>query len=253
TWDEVTAISKTLTKTNAAGDILQSGLPMGTFENTEHAFEILTTLILQAGDAIVRKSDRGVSITERTTDALIFYTSFAEPGHPNFSWKSASGNSLDAFAQEKAAFAFGFSRDIPTVRQKNPHLNFGILPFPQRSAARSQVVYADYVFPTVYRYSLSPVAAWRFISFMASKDAAKKYVERFGLAPARRDLLAENAPALLLDPFYRQSLIARNWLIPNEATSRKIFSEAVNSILLKTVKPVEATNRLREQMRLILQ
>lgn len=252
-WDEVVAISRKLTEKNKVGEIIKSGLPLGTSQNVEHSFEIASSLILQEGDPIIRRTPALLPVLEESAmRALAFYTSFADPGDVNFSWSNRLPNSLTAFSQTTSVFGFGFYEDIARIRAKNPHLNFGILPFPQKKDIRSPVVYGRYSFPAVLKSSKNILASWQFVDFITRGEGANMYIEKTGIPPARRDLLASRPTNPDLDVFYRQALIAKTWPIPDEFRTKRLFSDTIESIVSRTSTVSEAVQNLRRRLDLLL-
>ena len=252
TWDDVVTTSRTLTQKTSAGDVGQSGIALGAYQNVDHAFEIISAMILQEGDPIINPSTNQAVLDIRAKSAVSFYTSFADPQNQNYSWDKRFDNSLDSFSEEKTAMVIAFSTDLTRIKAKNPHLNFGILPFPQKSDSARRIVYADYIFPTVSRTSPNPLSAWQFVLFLASKDSAKRFADGTGLAPARRDLISEKPASSLSQAFYRQALIARTWPVPNEPAVRNLFGNMISSILSKKSSPSEALDRMRDELGLLI-
>ena len=252
-WDELVTLSRQLTQKNAIGEITKTGLPLGTSRTIDNSFEILSTLILQEGDSIVTQSlSPDVELRQGAAKAMAFYTSFADPAQKNYSWSDRMPNSLTAFAQTTSAFAIGFSSDIARIRAKNPHLNFGIAPFPQKNNAPVPVVYGRYVFPTVLKFSKNPAAAWQFVNYLASFEGASKYLRKTLLPPARRDILSAKAPISDLDIFYRQALIARGWAIPDNAATRNLFQDAIDSVVSGTSDSSKTMDNLGQRLDLLL-
>ena len=251
-WEEVVELSRKLTKIDpSGGDIIRSGIALGSFDNVEHALEIISALILQRGDSIINSKTGGVELREGTKDAFSFYTSFADQTKQNFSWSSRLANSFDALAEEKSTMAFGFSGDIKKILAKNPHLNLGVISFPQLKNARLPLSYAAYFFPTVSKFSKHRLESWQFILFAVSGDSAKEYLEKSNRPPARRDLLSQVPQNPLLEVFYKQSLIAQSWPIPDYEAVNRLFGEAVQTILTQRdiSKPVE---KMESQLKLLL-
>lgn len=252
TREELTNLAHTLTKTDPSGEIAFSGLAAGTGANTEHAFELMSALILQNGDPIVRPGVRDAILGDRTRDALAFYSSFTDPRSRAFSWTSRAGNSLDALAEEKAAMALGFFRDLARIKKQNPHINLGVARFPQRAGATNPLTYGSFVFPTVSKLSRHPIPAWQLALFLGSRDAAAGYLEATGLAPARRDLIAAGAHSANQEIFYRQALIAKDWRIPNYSSTRRIFEQIADALASRATNPAEARSRLQQQISILL-
>ncbi len=251
TWEEVVQISNRLKKITPADDIARSGIALGDAKNVEHAFEIIQSLLLQNGERIIDRGTRTVELGNGAVKAFGFYASFSDKKSPSFSWTGRMKNSLDAFAEGETAMVIGFPEDIERLRAKNPHLNFDVKLFPLLKDARRQAVHARYFFPVVSKRSPNTVAGWQFILYLSSDEASKIYLEKTGKAPARRDLIAKGI-AGELDIFYKQSLIARGWPIPDEQKTRRIFEEAITSLVSKQVSIDEAIARLREQLQLLI-
>ena len=252
-WEDLITASGKLTQKNAVGEIMKSGLPLGTSRTIDNSFEILSTIILQKGDPIVRRSQNPqAELQGEGVQAMTFYTSFANPTHKNFSWSDRMPRSLTAFAENRSAFVIGFYEDIARIRAKNPHLNFGIAPFPQYKGVAIPVVYGRYFFPTVLKFSKNPVAAWQFIQYLASNEGADAYTKKTSKPPVRRDLLSTKAPTADLDIFYKQALIAKSWPVPDDTATRRLFQDAIESVMSGTLTANEAMNNLNSQLDLLL-
>lgn len=73
TWDDFSKLSRSLTVKDEKGIIKTAGTAMGTFDNINHAPDIISLLLLQNGADINNLS----KTLENSSDALSFYTSFA--------------------------------------------------------------------------------------------------------------------------------------------------------------------------------
>lgn len=252
TWEEIVALSRSLTKKNQLGEISRPGFAFGTIANTEYFFAIINSLILQKGESVIAKKNNTINVGSKTAEAFDFYRSFSDPANPNFSWNVRLPKSLDAFAEENVPMALGFASDLKRIHAKNPHLNFGVNPFPQPEDAKTKTVYADYFFPTVSKSSNNKEAAWQLVLFLTSREQAKKYLEKTGRPAARRDLVSEGSPTAELEVFWKQALIAKSWPVPDEKAAKRIFQDALEPVLTKVTTPDQAVNKLREQLRLLL-
>ncbi len=250
TWDEVISRAQSLTARSSAGDILTSGLAIGSGANVERSFEVINSMILQ-NTPRQRQSNGSIVFEEGALNAIKFYTSFAAPSQPTFFWTSRLPSSFTMFSQERAAMTFGMSEDIARILQKNPHLNLGIAPFPQQINTRFPVVYGEYFFPTVLKTAKNPGPAWQFILYIGAGDGAKTYAQVSGRPAGRRDILSAKAPAPQLDVAYRQSLIARSWTAPDQKTTRRLFTEALDEIASGAARPQEVLAKLGQQLQLL--
>ncbi|MCX6747962.1 MAG: extracellular solute-binding protein [Candidatus Nomurabacteria bacterium] len=137
-WDEFNEMSGKITKKDDAGQIIKSAVGFGQYSNVNNAKDIVTALFMQTGNPIVqneggalRSSLSGLETSKSLGDALAFYTSFADPLKPSYSWNKGFPNSQDAFSSGSVAFYFGFASELPTLIKKNPNQNLGIAPLPQ--------------------------------------------------------------------------------------------------------------------------
>lgn len=251
TWEETVEIAKRLTKLSPAKDVIKSGMALGTFQNISHAFEILSALMLQNGDAIIDRVTKEPALGDNAGEALRFYASFADSSRQHFSWSSRLKDSLSSFAEGTAAMAIGFSGDIPKIEAKNPHLLLGVAPLPQARNSNTSLTYGSYFFPTVSKFSKNPSAAWQFALYLASPESAKFYLDATGKAPARRDLIGQGTRSGLLETFYRQALIAKGWPVPDRERAEKIFKEAIEA-MNKGGSPGDAIQRAEEKLKLLI-
>ena len=251
TWDAFTAISRRLTAIAPSGDITRSGAALGTAENIPHALELVSAMILQSGDPIAR-ADGHVDLGSAAEQALQFYTSFASIGNQNFSWSPRMGSAFDAFAEGTSVMAFGFSDDIPRIQARNPHLRLGVAPLPQLGKGTPRT-YGAYNFMAVSRSSANFATAWQFALYMSSPDGARLYAQGSGRPPVRRDLIA-SASQSITDPagvFSRQALIARDWPIPDESATRRIFNDAIEGVASRTYTATQVLGRIRDKLQLL--
>lgn len=247
-WSEVVKIARSFTKKDIFGKIKQAGIALGAYDNVQNAFEIISSLIFQEGDRILRRGEGTIDMGAGSTAALAFYTSFANESYPNYSWSTEMLNSIEAFAAEKAVLAFGTWRDKEQIRFRSPYLDFGVIPFPQKKGAQKKIVYGNYYFLAISRQSKHPTEAIQFLSFAALQDGARIYLNRTGRAPVRRDLINAGAPTPEQDVFYKQALIARSWAVPDDEVVRAYFREAVNSVLNHSATPSLAISKLSGQI-----
>ncbi|MBI3627550.1 MAG: extracellular solute-binding protein [Candidatus Sungbacteria bacterium] len=257
TWDDFAAASGLMVARLINGDLTQSGASIGTAQNVNHFFEILSELILQTGNPIATL-DGHVTLADKTGDsypalsALNFYTSFADPSNKNYSWTNAGPNSLEAFAQGQAGMYFGYAADLETIITKNPHLNFSVAPFPQL-AKGSRKSFARYPVLAVTRASTNPTIAWAFISNFYTAANQKILIDALGLPPARRDLIHSLPPNKILRPFYDQVLSGQSWPIPDYGRAQSIFRTMIESAVSGgSIGSADAISRAAGQLKLLL-
>ncbi|OGH06308.1 MAG: hypothetical protein A2171_00925 [Candidatus Levybacteria bacterium RBG_13_35_9] len=193
TWNDFIDASKALTVKDENGKIKTAGAAMGTYDNVNHAPDILSLLFLQNG---VDLNDI-VTHRERVEGALNFYSSFAT--NSDNVWDDTLDPSLLAFSKGNLAMYFGYSWDFFSIKKFNPNLSFQIVPVPQ--LADQSVNLASYWALGVSSKTQNQKEAFDFIKYFMSKEVQQKlYAEEskerpFGEPYARVDLaqnLSEN-------------------------------------------------------------
>lgn len=237
TWEELADVVKTLKRISPLGTVQRAGIAMGLVQNVEHGALIISALILQTGNPIYdAKSGRYVLGQGENTEggsavsAFKFYSEFADPRSPFFTWNSLLPNSREAFATEKASLYIGFASDLPKIEAQNAHLNLGVAPLPQ-IALDDRVSFARFNTFTVSRRAEDPELAWTILSWLSNEQVARTIAERALLPPAHRALTQDSPPHRLLAPFYQQILAARSWEIPDLQAVNAIFDEAIAGII----------------------
>lgn len=237
TWEELASAVQKLKRISPLGTIQRAGIAMGLIQNVQHGTPIISALVLQTGNPVYdRTAGRyvlGQAVNEEggtAASALKFYSEFANPKSPFFTWNSLMTNSRDSFATEKASFYIGFASDLPKIESQNAHLNLGVAPLPQ-IAAGDQVSFARFDMFTVSRNAENPGLAWTVLSWLTNEDVARAIASRMLLPPAHRALTQDTPPHRLLSPFYLQILAARTWEIPDQLSVDGIFAEAIDQIL----------------------
>jgi len=114
---------KDLSKQDAKGDIIQSGVALGTADNIERASDILSILMMQNGTVIM--SDSGEVLIDQipagsnnyhpSLGALRFYTDFANPMKEVYCWNDDLDDSLKRFTEGNTAIMFGYSYHGQTI------------------------------------------------------------------------------------------------------------------------------------------
>lgn len=216
-WAEFVDAVKKTTKYDASGNIIQSGVGLGT-DSVENMFDILSVLIMQNGVELANGRtatfasglERGNITTHPTMEALRFYTDFARATKDVYSWNEKMGSALDAFARGRSVFYFGFAYDLPRVRAKAPQMNFEVIPLPQLNQS-SPVNVASYWVESVVKKSKHQNEAWDFIRFMTTSENIKAYTLYTRRPTPLRAQIAEQSADIGLAPFTSQVLNAQNW------------------------------------------
>ncbi|MBI3020366.1 MAG: extracellular solute-binding protein [Parcubacteria group bacterium] len=241
-WSEFLTLAPSITKKDAVLNIRQSVIAFGDFLNVRNAKDILSMLILQAGNPIVEKegSARRVTLRENrgfatppSESALRFYTEFANPSKPIYSWNRSLPDSRDMFAAGDLAVYFGYAGERGALAIQSPRLNFDVAMAPQTKDAARKATFGKMLGVAVLKNSRNAQTAFYAAFALTGKPFLDSFGKTSGLPPVRRDLLAQkprNADAFT-SVFYDSALISRAWLDPQPAETSRIFDAAVRNVL----------------------
>ncbi len=192
TWEDVINDVSKLTVKSKDGQIITSGMALGTASNVDHFSDIFGLFLVQNGGNI-RKLDQ-----PEATGALESYRKFAEA--PNNFWSESLPSSVNAFIQEKVAMIIVPSWEILTIKATNPEIGLKVIPVPEIPGG-SPVSIASYWVEGVSKQSKNQLEAWKFLKYLSDRDNMTKLYELqskarlFGEAYSRVDLaitLAQN-------------------------------------------------------------
>jgi ABC-type glycerol-3-phosphate transport system substrate-binding protein len=217
-WTDFLAAVEKTTRLDRDGNIIQSGVALGTGNNIEHAPDILAFLMIQKGitvtDSGIATFARGLqnrdAINHPTLEALRFYSDFARPTKKVYSWNDKQETALQNFARGKSVFYLGFAYDLARIHGLSPQMTIGVVPVPQLTP-ESPVNVANYWVESVVKKSTHQNEAWDFIRFISLPDNLKIYSDATHIpSPLRVHVQAatENPETA---PFAASLLTATNW------------------------------------------
>lgn len=235
-WDELFAEAEQLTKRDATGAITQSGVALGTFDNIDHAKDILSAMLIQSGNTIAslnaQTNSVDVSLLNAPTPAasiLSFYTQFADQQKPVYSWNLALTDSQSVFLSNRLAAYFGFSSEFPDIRAKSPNLNFDVTYLPQSRAGQTSGTLARLYGLAVLKSSKDPISALTAIKLMTGADSIQAFITNTAWAPVRKDVsVPASNPYQAV--FAQSALVSFTWADPNRSASDTAFRDMINSV-----------------------
>jgi len=238
-WDELLQLAPILTQKNDRNDIQKSAVALGNFQNISNAKDILATLMIQTGNPMIQATDLGLVATfdgaqekyPPMDTSLRFFTDFADPLKPIYSWNNSLPEAKSDFVAEDLAMYFGYASEISGVRTKNPNMNFGVASIPQIRGSAYRSTLAKIGGIAVMKASVQKSQAFFIAQLLASPDLSGSLSQGLALPPARRDLLSvvQNDPSMQM--FYQSALVGKTWLDPSAAKTTEILKNAVNDIL----------------------
>ncbi|TAL49570.1 extracellular solute-binding protein [Patescibacteria group bacterium] len=235
-WAEFFELSQKLTQRDGLLNITQSAVALGEYRNIRGSKELIVTLVMQAGNPIVLKSENAfASVLAETLNkaappaesALNFYTQFSNPAKPFYSWNRSLPDSQQMFLAGDLALYTGLASELPLLKLKNPNLNFDIALLPQSQSDERNSIYGKMLAFAISKQTRNLPAAFKVATQLIGRDSAKGFADSLSMAPARRDLLSRPPGDAFGAVLYQSALIARGWLDPNQEGTSKIFSEMI--------------------------
>lgn len=258
TWDQLSVQTQLIKKQDNKGYFTRSGVSIGTNSNVNRAVDILSLFMLQQG-AMAYSPDgtrptfadpvqKNGQTTTPGLQALRFYTSFANPQSPNYNWNLRSDYSIDAFANGRTAYLFGYSYLRGTILGKAPNLNFDVAPVPQPNLDNPAVNFANYWGYVVGKQSKNPDYAWDFLKNITSKDNLDKYYAQTKVPASRLDLIELQAADPEIGVFSNANLTAKSFYKPDQQKTDDIFGQMIDNVILHGFREEDALNQAQAQV-----
>ena len=260
TWEGVVNdIIPTMVERDYSRNIIRSPLAFGEYRNINNGFSILSMLLLQGGSALVTERDEKYQLLLNTTvagsgqpleNALTFYTNFASPSNPLYSWNRALGLDRDEFLGEKLVLYFGKGSEARSLAAQNPNLNFDIAEVPQGAQATVRRTYASFYGLALLKSSANKTGAFAVLQELGTAAQSKILADALNMAPAHRTTLTAGSNDQYGRISYKASIVGRGWLNPDIVRTNDIFSQMVEDVLSNRYRPSDsasdAVSRLSE-------
>jgi ABC-type glycerol-3-phosphate transport system substrate-binding protein len=273
-WDQFSDTSgtpgliSTITHRDTNANVTQSALALGEWDNVDNAKEILATLMLQAGTPISGRDQQGAEISALNSNpnnapiqpsdaAVSFYTQFANPTSPTYTWNASLPDSLNFFLSGNLATYFGFASELFSIQQKNPNLNFDVTYMPQIRPAGTdtakQSVFAHMYGISIVKQSRNIPTAFTAMTALVEPAAITALDGVTSLPPVRTDLLAAKPTNPYQVVFYNSALISAGWVDPNGTGSSQIFRTMIQSIDNGSARVSDALGTADQSLNLLFQ
>ncbi len=247
TWTEFLSIVPEISKSDDLGTVFQSAVAMGEYKNITHAKDIISTLMMQAGNPIVRQTqevfDDGTSLTTFNSallekkqneisrpaeNALQFYTQYSDPSRDLYSWNKSLGNDKDLFLQEDLIMYFGKASEYEKLKRRNPNLNFDVAPLPQRSVG-NKLVASDFMSLAVVKNHNAARDNYQGVLDLLNPYVHGKLAERINLPSTRRDLVAQEYADAVYQAFNQVTLYSTAFVDVAPRESDVLFEEMIQN------------------------
>lgn len=262
TWNQFVQDVVKLSTKDRFGNLIKLAAALGTSNNINNTSDIASLLMLQIGTKMISDDGSRAAFEEpirvgATTfnpgeTALRFYTDFANPKLPVYTWNASQPNSLDAFIQGKIAIILDYNLVMNEIKKRAPNLRLGISPVPQPKDAQRKVNYANYWAYSVPATSKNPQAAWQFLMYMTRQDIEQAYVDFVQRPASRRDILSSQQNSPDIGPFVDAILSAVSWYQVDSKGIDKIFRDMIDEVVLGGAKPSEAVTRAADKVSILM-
>ena len=236
TWREFQEQMESLARISSSDQVLQAGAALGTSDNVERAFDIVSALMMQNGTQMTDSRGRATFAAENDKvflggQAVSFYTDFANPLKQVYTWNDNQLDSFNAFTNGDVAYFFGYAYHAPLIQEANEKLNFSIAGFPQIDGGKT-VNYANYWVETVSRASDNTDWAWDFILFAADENNVESFLSSTQKPTALRGLITSQLEDEVLSIFSSQTLTAESWYKGKDASvAEEAFLDLIDDFL----------------------
>ncbi|MEX0935111.1 MAG: ABC transporter substrate-binding protein [Candidatus Paceibacterota bacterium] len=236
--------------------IERAAIALGTFSNIANAADIFSLLLLQSGNPIAQWSGNGVESVlapKNSRNASIvlsvvrFYTEFADPDTPTYTWNSALPEAQSIFATNNLGLYIGFASEIRRIRSRNPNLNFDVTSVPQ---IRDEVprTYAHVLGIAVLERSSQLSEAVRGAILLSNRAFAESISSIQLLPPARRDLLQSEPSDAYMNLFYRAAVRSVSWPDVNLYRSYDVFETLVDDVTSGRLRGSDAIEKAHNNL-----
>ena len=251
-WDDFSADVLKLTKKDSNFNITQSGTAFGQYLNISHAKDILSNLFVQAGTSLIGQNSQGEYVSalsgglkgdsNSSLSALTFYTGFADPTNPSYSWNGSFPKDIENFTGGELSMYFGLASELSGISLKNPNLNFDVSLVPQVRNTSQQSVFGKIYGLAILKNTKNINSAYPQVLKLTGTEAVGIFSKSTGLPPARKDLLSVKSADLYMQVFYDSALRMKVFLDPNPALTGNIFKNMIESVVVGKLKASEAIN-----------
>lgn len=250
-WTEFANLNDRIVRKKDNGIIDRSYTALGEYDNVDHAKKILFSLLSQVGvnmsfydfdmnsyvSGLTKskiQNQNGESASKLTRDVLLYYTEFANPTKPSYTWNKSFKSSRESFLAGDLAVYFGPGSEVEYIKTRNPNLNFAIAQIPQ-AYQNNKVTYGKIYALGFLITSKDPNSTYQnAMSFFNTYDLNQSLSNSIGLASARRDVLSTSKAAKTnadIAVINSSAIFAKTWMDPDARTTDDILQTMINSIV----------------------
>ncbi len=260
-WDEFFTLAPILTTVDRVKNISKSAVALGEFSNITNVKDILSALLFQSGDDIIKKTSKKVEVVlgdsasgggKPAESALRFFMEFSNSAKPFYSWNKSLPSSKDMFTSGDLAIYFGYAGELSNIIAKNSHLNFSISPIPQIRDSGKKITFGKMYGLAIAKNSKNQRTAFQAAFLLTDAEFLENFAKITKLPPVRRDLLAKKQTDQYNSVFYESAIMSKGWLDPNPNASYNVFRDMVESVSSGKNRISEAVLDATSEMRRLI-
>lgn len=236
-WDEMYGLVEKLAKVEDDTTVTKSALAFGEYSNVTNAKGIISALLMQAGNPVVRFDPSGAlrsalsdTNSSKAVSAVRFYTEFANPTRRAYNWNRSLKTSREMFLSGTLSMYVGYASELKQLREINPNLPIGFTLLPQARTTGTRSTYAKVWGIAAAKASTNVAAALYDAQILTSKDFVSAVSAASGMPPLRRDLLSERQTAAFPSITFESSIISKTWLDPYPYGTDRMFDRMIDNI-----------------------
>lgn len=260
-WDDVATLAPQLTVKAQNGTITTAAVALGGWTNVAYAKNILITLMNGLGTPVVGIDSSGnyATMLTRTTEggvspadsAVRFYTDFADPVKPTYSWNRSQANSRDAFLAGTLALYMAPASELLPIRAANPNLNFDVAAMPTARGGGSQV-FADVRALAVPRGAANYVGAVAVAEELTNQAHESFLATELHMPSPRRDVELDASSDQYLSVFRQAALKGFVFPDPDPVSSDQIFARMIDDVTSGRSGSSEAIRNAEDSLQQLL-
>lgn len=268
TWTEVLSLAPILTQKDSSFNISKSTIALGSFDNITNAKDIYWTLVLQAGNPVIKRTIESQDQVEiyqvifkenlnftlnPAYAATNFFTQFSNPVKTVYSWNRSLPSSQTMFTSGDLAFYLGKVSELPLIKKLNPNLNFDVTLVPQSQSSTRKVTYGDMSVLAIPRTTKNIKGAVFMIGALTSKDAQSAFAKSLNKVTVRKDLLANPDVSDSYESiFNKAAIMSQGILEPDSSKTGGILKELIDTVVSGQYEVSEAVLRAHEKLSLLI-
>ena len=260
TWETVTgSVVPRVVRRGVDRTVSLSPIAFGYYENNRNAFASISMLLLQAGSTFVTEENGQYRVQLNTplpgaqsdplTNTARFYTRFADPSDPLYTWNRNKRQDRQEFLAGDLAMYFGMGSEFSNLQRQNPNLNFDVAVVPQAADATLRRTYGDFYGLAILQTARNTNGAYQAAQVLSRPRYAAMVAQQLDMAPPHRVAIAAGSGSVIGAVVFESALFARGWLNPTFSRTEAIFDQMVRDIQARRAAPASAAAELQQRLR----